>query len=139
MKIDDKSLKNQLIIRVKIKLRKRLISTLFSIEISRERDAEDKNVDLPKMYKNLQFFNIDPPKVCEGCTMEFKNCKKPAAFEKVGAAVRAEAAKAPRTKRLDILWRFIFSKTNRSISHKFYMCRAKAGYYINKSNKKAKI
>ena len=51
-----KSFKNQLIIRVKIKLRKRLISTPFSLEISRERDAEDKNVDLPKMYKNLQFF-----------------------------------------------------------------------------------
>ena len=51
-----KSFKNQVIIRVKFRLRKRLISTLFSIEISRERDAEDKNVDLPKMYKNLQLF-----------------------------------------------------------------------------------
>tara|TARA_Y100000287_G_C13916156_1_gene207802 strand:- start:302 stop:409 length:108 start_codon:yes stop_codon:yes gene_type:complete len=29
--------------------------------------------------------------------------KKPVAFEKVGAAVIAEAVKAPRTKRLDIL------------------------------------
>jgi hypothetical protein len=65
--------------------------------------------------------------------------KKPAAFENVGAAVIAEAAKALRIKRLDILWRFIFSKTNRSISHKFYAYETKAGYYINKFNKKAKI
>ena len=49
--------------------------------------------------------------------------KKPAAFEKVGAAVIAEAAKAPRTKRLDILWRFMFSKTNRSLAHKVLYVR----------------
>ena len=53
-----KSFENRLIIRIKIELRKGLISTLFSIEISRERDAEDKNVDLSKMYKNLQFLLV---------------------------------------------------------------------------------
>ena len=49
--------------------------------------------------------------------------KKPAAFEKVGAAVITEAAKAPRIKRLDMLLIFIFSKTNRSIAHKDFYVR----------------
>mgnify|MGYP001264340354 CR=1 FL=1 len=47
--------------------------------------------------------------------------KKPAAFEKVGAAVITEAAKAPRIKRLDMLLLFIFSKTNRSLVHKVFL------------------
>ena len=65
--------------------------------------------------------------------------KKPAAFEKVGADVIAEAAKAPRIKRLDILWLFIFSKTTRSLAHKVLFVKVKAGYCIKKLNKKVKI
>ena len=48
---------------------------------------------------------------------------KPAAFEKVGAAVIAEAAKAPRIKRLDMLLLSIFSKTNRSLVHEVFHVR----------------
>ena len=46
--------------------------------------------------------------------------KKPAAFEKVGAAVITEAAKAPRIKRLEMLLLSIFPKTNRSLVHKVF-------------------
>ena len=49
--------------------------------------------------------------------------KKPAAFEKVGAAVITEAAKAPRIKRLDMLLLSIFSKTYRLFAYKFLHIR----------------
>ena len=49
--------------------------------------------------------------------------KKPAAFEKVGAAVIAEAAKAPRIKRLDMLLLSIFSKTYRLLAYKLFHVR----------------
>ena len=66
--------------------------------------------------------------------------KKPAAFGKVGAAVIAEAANAPRINLLEKLLFSVFPKINYSLTNKLYSINQfRAPYCTKQINKKALI